>query len=249
MEKTTFIIDDISIDLYLDPLVWAPTSFAKNMAPHLTKSIQKGNAVLELGLGSGVLAILAAKLGATRVVALDINQQAIPLATQNWQLNHLSKDSMDFRHSDLWSALNDTDQQAFDVIWSNPPVLPVIKEINQVSNTRDDFEVAGDDGRKVLDAVLSQAGAYLKPQGQLLTIATSLQGWQQTESLLNQHWQHWEIIQSLSMELTEECTEEYIAWWQKRDQQDGQKRIYKQHNDENTWWHDVWYLKAWEPRF
>ena len=45
--------------------------------------IAQGDQVLDLGTGSGILAIAAIKLGAERVVALDIDPQAIQSARQN----------------------------------------------------------------------------------------------------------------------------------------------------------------------
>jgi ribosomal protein L11 methyltransferase len=45
--------------------------------------------VLDLGCGSGILAIAAAKLGAGRVLALDIDPQAVSAATSNIEANAL----------------------------------------------------------------------------------------------------------------------------------------------------------------
>lgn len=45
--------------------------------------------VLDLGTGSGILAIGSSKLGAKRVVALDIDSDAIENARKNLQLNKL----------------------------------------------------------------------------------------------------------------------------------------------------------------
>jgi ribosomal protein L11 methyltransferase len=46
--------------------------------------------MLDVGTGSGILAIYGAKLGATRVVALDVDPEAIRAAEGNIRLNHLS---------------------------------------------------------------------------------------------------------------------------------------------------------------
>jgi len=102
---TVFTFGDISIQLQLHPMVWAPTAFAQNIASHLAKLIKPGDQVLELGLGSGVLAILAAKLGAKLVTGLDINQQAIALSQYNWHNNGLEMVKTDFRCSNLLQAL------------------------------------------------------------------------------------------------------------------------------------------------
>jgi ribosomal protein L11 methyltransferase len=44
---------------------------------------------LDVGTGSGILAIAAAKFGAERVVALDIDPKAIAVAEENLELNHV----------------------------------------------------------------------------------------------------------------------------------------------------------------
>jgi ribosomal protein L11 methyltransferase len=46
--------------------------------------------MLDVGTGSGILAIYAAKLGASRVVALDLDPEAIRWAERNIHLNNLS---------------------------------------------------------------------------------------------------------------------------------------------------------------
>ncbi|MBI4307282.1 MAG: 50S ribosomal protein L11 methyltransferase [Chloroflexi bacterium] len=50
----------------------------------------KGRHVLDVGTGSGILAIAAAKLGARRVLALDIDPVAVEVATANALLNQVS---------------------------------------------------------------------------------------------------------------------------------------------------------------
>ena len=47
-----------------------------------------GKAVLDMGCGTGVLAILAARMGASPVVAVDIDEWAYANALENKQLNH-----------------------------------------------------------------------------------------------------------------------------------------------------------------
>lgn len=49
----------------------------------LEEFVQPGMEVLDLGTGSGILAIAAAKLGAKRVLALDSDQQAVRVARAN----------------------------------------------------------------------------------------------------------------------------------------------------------------------
>lgn len=53
--------------------------------------VKPGMAVLDVGTGSGILAITAAKLGASRVVALDIDPQAVRAARQNFRRTRVQK--------------------------------------------------------------------------------------------------------------------------------------------------------------
>lgn len=72
--------------------------------------------VLDLGTGSGVLAIRAAKMGA-RVVATDLNPEAVRCARLNALLNHV-EDRVAVHEGDLFEAVRG---QQFDVVLCNPP--------------------------------------------------------------------------------------------------------------------------------
>ena len=55
-----------------------------------TSSFESSWNMLDVGTGSGILAIYGAKLGAERIVALDLDPEAIRWAERNIALNHLS---------------------------------------------------------------------------------------------------------------------------------------------------------------
>ena len=57
----------------------------------MERLVAPGMAVLDLGTGSGILTITAARLGAERVVALDIDPQAILAARQNFRRSRIQK--------------------------------------------------------------------------------------------------------------------------------------------------------------
>ena len=60
----------------------------------LESSIRGGESVLDYGCGSGILAIAAAKLGAARIDATDVDPQAIETATQNAAANGVEMRTM-----------------------------------------------------------------------------------------------------------------------------------------------------------
>ncbi len=53
----------------------------------LKKYMKKGDRVLDLGCGSGILGIAALKIGADFVNAVDIDEQAVKIAYENFELN------------------------------------------------------------------------------------------------------------------------------------------------------------------
>ena len=53
--------------------------------------LRPGMSVLDLGTGSGILAITAARLGASRVLALDIDPQAVRAARQNFRRTRVQR--------------------------------------------------------------------------------------------------------------------------------------------------------------
>ncbi len=57
----------------------------------LEKYLTTGAKVLDVGTGSGILAIAAAKLGASQVVALDTDRHAVKAAIENGRINEVSK--------------------------------------------------------------------------------------------------------------------------------------------------------------
>jgi ribosomal protein L11 methyltransferase len=56
----------------------------------LQKYIKTGDRVFDLGTGSGILAVAAAKLGAREVLAVDTDTAAVEIAQETIQLNNLA---------------------------------------------------------------------------------------------------------------------------------------------------------------
>ncbi len=81
----------------------------------LLESGMKINSVLDLGTGTGLLAIAAAKLGVRRVTALDNNPLAVQVARHNVELNGCGE-IVEVRRYDLMSELPDMN---FDLVITN----------------------------------------------------------------------------------------------------------------------------------
>jgi len=98
--------------------------------------------VLDLGTGSGIQAITAAKNPKVeKVVAADINPAALKTAKEN-ALAQCVSEKIRFAKSDLFSALG---EEKFDCILFNPPYLPVSED----ENAGDIALESGESGREV----------------------------------------------------------------------------------------------------
>src|SRR2546423_13599351 len=106
--------------LSVRPTVFHPRYFlsSKFFANFLSDIDLIGKRVADVGTGSGILALAAARAGAASVVALDINPNAAKVAAENAHANGLGKPIMAVG-SNLLSAL--TPHPLFDVILSSPP--------------------------------------------------------------------------------------------------------------------------------
>lgn len=81
-------------------------------------AVAVGGTVLDMGTGSGVCALLAARQG-TRVVAVDVNRAAVRCTRINAVLNEL-EERIDVRQGDLFGPVG---AERFDVVLFNPPFL------------------------------------------------------------------------------------------------------------------------------
>lgn len=61
----------------------------KNCLRLLEREVSPGKSVLDIGTGSGILAICCAKLGAAPVLAVDIDIEAVKIAQENIKQNHV----------------------------------------------------------------------------------------------------------------------------------------------------------------
>lgn len=95
------------------------TEILVEKAFEILKNIEKPK-ILEVGVGSGIISIMLAKmLENISVIAVDINQKALELARTNAKKHNISQ-KIDFRQSDL---LKNVQEDSFDMIISNPPYI------------------------------------------------------------------------------------------------------------------------------
>jgi len=161
--------DDLLLDV--NDNVYEPAEDSFFFATNLI--IKPDQVVLDLGTGSGILAIIAAKK-AQYVLAVDLNPYAIRCAKENAELNKIQ--NMAFLQGDLFTALKDGTK--FDLILFNAPYL--LSEEGEDSTWIGRSWAGGANGRVVLDRFIPQVPSYLKPHGRVLLMQSTLTGIEKT---------------------------------------------------------------------
>jgi release factor glutamine methyltransferase len=149
--------------------------FAENL------DVEKGAQVLDVGVGCGMLGILAAEKAGS-VVAVDLNPYAVFCARENASFNNL-RCKMAFIQTDLLTALNESAR--FDLILFNAPYLPAAE--GEAESWIGRSWAGGINGRQVIDRFISEAPPHLKANGRILLMQSTLTSVEETISKFAEH--------------------------------------------------------------
>ena len=152
--------------LVVHPTVFHPRYFLSSeyFAEFISHLDLRGKRVADVGTGSGILALAAARAGAESVIAADINPNAALTAAENARANGVD-DRVSALCSNLLSAL--APRPLFDVILSSPP--------KHAGNPRDLADRGWHAGPHYCDiaALFDQSRERLKPGGRLYVMVSS----------------------------------------------------------------------------
>ena len=159
-----------SLTLKCDSRALIPRPETEELVTRVLKVVKPGMVVVDVGTGSGAIALSLAKeapLG-VGIIATDVSEAAIELARENAELTKLT-DRVVFA---LGDGLDDFDEAtSIDIIVSNPPYIE-----SAVCNTLDrkvrDFEPrlaldGGESGLNFYERYLADALNLLKPNGRV----------------------------------------------------------------------------------
>ena len=159
--KTSFM----DLEFKLNSSVLIPRPETEELVRLMLEEDLDGKEILDIGTGSGCIAIsLAKNLPNAKVSALDISSDALEVAKENAKLNNVS---IEFINSDIFEHQSD---KKYDVIVSNPPyVLESEKEF--MNQNVLDFEpelalfVEDTDPLKIYESIINFSKIYLKNHG------------------------------------------------------------------------------------
>ncbi|THA86450.1 methyltransferase domain-containing protein [Streptomyces sp. A0592] len=155
--------------LYVPPGVYRPQADTGLLARALLhEGIGPGTDVMDIGTGSGALALLAASRGA-RVTAVDVSRKAVTAARLNSTRLGLP---LSVLHGDFAAVSRG---RRFDIVLANPPYVPSPRARLPGRGPGRAWE-GGEAGREVIDRICVRAAALLRPGGVLLMVHSALCG-------------------------------------------------------------------------
>jgi release factor glutamine methyltransferase len=147
--------------LYDSTQVYQPDADSYLILDAALAEMRPGDRVLEVGTGSGLIALALIRVCLT-VIATDINPHAACCAR---------KKGIDVIQSDLFCGI----RGVFDLILFNPPYLPTPPE-ERIDDWLEHALDGGLNGRVVIERFSEQVGQVLAPGGRILLLISSLTG-------------------------------------------------------------------------
>ncbi len=146
--------------------VLTPRMETEILVEEVLKFIKRKTKILDLGTGSGAIAISIAKFSGAEVTASDVSKSALLTAQINAKKHNVK---VDFLYSNLFENLKK--RKKFDIIVSNPPYIPT-KDIAKLDvNVKEcDPKIAldgGEDGLFFYREICKRAPAHLANGGLL----------------------------------------------------------------------------------
>ena len=132
--------------------------------------IQEANSesrILEIGAGSGIISILAAKLTGADIVAVEYDNDAIEVLQKNIKFHNV-QDNVTSVSANLFPE----DKKDFTIIVSNPPYLSK-KDLSLTDPSVHDHEphialLGGEYGHEIIADIIQRAPGFLCEKGKIL---------------------------------------------------------------------------------
>ena len=159
--KTSFM----DLEFKVNSSVLIPRPETEELVRLMLKEDLDGKEILDIGTGSGCIAIsLAKNLPNAKITALDISKNALEVAKENAELNNVN---IDFINADIFEYQTD---KKYDVIVSNPPYVTESEKTLMIKNVLD-FEpelalfVEDEYPLRYFEYIIEKSKNYIKKHG------------------------------------------------------------------------------------
>lgn len=153
------------LKLNVGPGVLIPRPETEKMIELAKEFIVSNSRILDVGTGSGAIALSVAKeFPETKVIGVDISKNALLYAEKNRKFNNIS--NVQFCLNDLCSGFTPS---SFDIILANLPYIPCSNYLNLEKDVKE-FEpklalTPGETGLELIEKLICQSKIVLKPSG------------------------------------------------------------------------------------
>jgi release factor glutamine methyltransferase len=182
-------------DFRVTPDVLIPRPETEHLVEAALARIQPGNVVVDVGTGSGAIAITLALETAARVFGTDISTAALCVAQSN--ARRLSA-NVGFLAADLVDAIPD---HTIDLLVSNPPYIPATDHPSLQREVRD-YEppvalFGGPTGLEIYQRLIADAARVLRPNGWLL-LELGYNSLDPVRAMLERGWSDIDVVPDLA---------------------------------------------------
>jgi release factor glutamine methyltransferase len=160
-ETAAYDVDILGEAFEVLPGVFSPKYFGSTEIFSKLMPYRQNDIFLEVGCGIGATAIFAAKHGAKRVLAVDINPAAVENTRRNARRHGVT--NLEARVSNIFSAVKAT--ETFDTIYWNMPFIYVAESYHFQSMLE---RALYDPGYQITENFLVKSRRFLRPGGRLM---------------------------------------------------------------------------------
>jgi ribosomal protein L11 methyltransferase len=171
--------EGVEFDLIVNPKMAFGTGHHETtymMLQHMRSIDFKGKKVLDYGCGTGILAILAAKLGAVDLEAVDIEAPSFENTIENCAINNVDNVTA------ICGILDDVPSHDFDIILANINRNIIIDSLDELKSRLKTRENPSDDERVLL------ISGFLKIDENTILQATNYAGFKHQKTLHRGNW-------------------------------------------------------------
>ena len=170
--------EGVEFDLIVNPKMAFGTGHHETtymMMQHMRSINFNGKKVLDYGCGTGILAILASKLGAVDLEAVDIEEPSYENTIENCAINHVDN------VTSIWGILDDVPSHDFDIILANI-------NRNIIIDSLDDLKSRFRKRENPSDEQLLLISGFLKIDENTILQATNYAGFKHQKTLHRGNW-------------------------------------------------------------